>query len=57
MGKKSKGPTGPQGAAAYKANVERRGLTTVVDDVRKKVAKRTKRTSGRVHSAVSESRR
>ena len=57
MGKKSKGPQGPQGAAAYKANLERRGLTTVVDDVRKKVAKRTKRTSGRVHSAVSESRR
>ncbi len=56
MGKKSKAPKGPQGAAAYKANVEARGLTTVVDDVRKKVAKRTKRTSGRVRSAVSESR-
>jgi hypothetical protein len=38
------------------ANLERRGLTTVVDDTRKKVAKRTKRTSGRVKSAVSEAR-
>lgn len=57
MGKKAKAPKGPQGAAAYKANLEARGLTTVVDDVRKKVAKRTKRTSGRVQSAVSESRR
>jgi len=34
---------GPKGAAAYKANLEQRGLTTVVDDVRKKIAQRTKR--------------
>jgi hypothetical protein len=56
MGKKAKGPKGPQGAAAYKANLEARGLTTVVDETRKKVAKRTKRTSGRVNSPMSEAR-
>lgn len=56
MGKKKKAPSGPQGAAAYKANVEARGLTTIVDDTRKKVAKRTKRTSGKVKSVVSEAR-
>jgi hypothetical protein len=57
MGKKKKAPSGPQGAAAYKANLEARGLTTIVDDTRKKVAKRTKRTSGRVNSALSDARR
>ena len=57
MGKKDKGPKGPQGAAAYKANLERRGLTALQADVRKKISLRTKRTSGRVTSAVSESRR
>jgi len=56
MGKKSKGPTGPQGAAAYKANVERRGLTTVVDDVRKKVSKK-RRSYKRANTPMSESRR
>lgn len=38
-GKKKKA----KGAAAYKERLETRGLTTVVDDVRKRVAERTKR--------------
>jgi len=40
MGSKKKGPKGPQGAAAYAAAVERHGLTTVVDDTRKKVRRK-----------------
>lgn len=32
-----------KGAAAYKADLTERGLTTVVDDVRKKIEQRTKR--------------
>ncbi|MCK5712597.1 MAG: hypothetical protein KAI25_07775 [Hyphomicrobiaceae bacterium] len=55
MGKKSKGPKGPQGAAAYVANVERRGLTTVVDDTRKKVAKK-RRSYKRANTPVSDAR-
>jgi hypothetical protein len=33
-----------KGAAAYTEQVRQRGLTTVVDDVRKKIAARTQRT-------------
>lgn len=55
MGKSKKKPKGPKGAAAWKAEVEGRGLSTVMSDVKKKVAQRTKRTSGRVKSAVSRS--
>lgn len=53
MGKK---PKGPKGAAAYKERLKERGLTTVMDDVKKKVAKRTKRTSGKVKSVVTKSK-
>lgn len=51
MGKKKN--KGPKGAASYAARLEQSGLTTVMDDVRKKVAKRVKRTSGKVKTAVS----
>lgn len=55
MGKKKKGP---KGAAAYLAEVEGRGLKTVLSDAKKSVAARTKRTSGKVKvkSAVSTAR-
>ena len=56
MGSKKKKPKGPKGAAAYKAELEGRGLSTVMDDVRKSVAARTKRTSGKVKSPISERR-
>lgn len=56
MGKKKKKPKGPKGAAAYKAELEGRGLTTVLSDVKKSVSARTKRTSGKVKSAVTEAR-
>jgi hypothetical protein len=52
----AKKPKGPKGAAAYKAEVEGRGLSTVMDDVKKKVKQRTKRTSGKVKSVVSTAR-
>jgi len=55
MGKKSKGPKGPQGAAAYMANVEARGLKTVVSYARKKVAKK-RRSYKRANTPVSEAR-
>jgi len=53
MAKKKKGP---KGAASYAARLESSGLTTVMDDVKKKVAKRVKRTYGKVKSAVSTAR-
>ena len=54
MGKKK--PKGPKGAAAYVARLKEKGLSTVMDDVRSSVAKRAKRTSGRVKTVVSEAR-
>lgn len=56
MGKKKKKPKGPKGAAAYKAELESRGLTSVMTDVKKSVSARTKRTSTRVRSPLSERR-
>lgn len=56
MGKKK--DKGPKGAARYLAELEGRGLNTVMSDTKKKVAARTKRTSGKVKvkSAVSTAR-
>lgn len=63
MGSKKKKPKGPKGAAAWVAEVEGRGLKSVMADAKNKVRKRTKRTSGteasrqiKVKSAVSETR-
>jgi len=53
MGKKSKGPKGPRGAAAYSARVAERGLSTVVADTRKKVSKK-RRSYKRANTPVSE---
>lgn len=55
MGSKKKKPKGPQGAAAYAANVEARGLSTVVSDARTKVAKK-RRSYKRANTPVSEAR-
>jgi hypothetical protein len=40
VGKKSKKAKGPKGAAAWKAEVEGRGLSTVMSDVKKSVAQK-----------------
>lgn len=58
MSKKKKGP---KGAAAYLAEVEGRGLSTVMSDAKKSAAARSKRTSSKPHkvkvkSAVSTAR-
>jgi hypothetical protein len=53
MGKKKKGP---KGAASYAARLEEKGLSTVMADAKKSVKARTKRTSGKVKSAVTEAR-
>jgi len=56
MGSKPKGPKGPQGAAAYMAGLEMRGLTTVVDEARKKVALKNRRSYKRANTPLSDDR-
>jgi len=53
VGSKKKKAKGPKGAAAWIAEREGRGLSTVMDDVKKTVAQRTKRTSGKLHRVRS----
>jgi hypothetical protein len=53
MGKKKKPKL--KGAASYTAAVKERGLSTVLTDVKKKVATKRKRTAT-VRSAVSKAR-